>query len=151
MSSRTGQNILYTDVRDEVFAYTEEQVRSRHAEWSDEKIAATVKAVGVCALKFEMIFRDHNRPIVYEVARVCDFEGDTGPYIQYTHARCNSILAKLGKKPMQSARRLQPPRDRARVRARERTPQVPQQSSTKSPRTSTRANSLSTAWSSQKR
>jgi arginyl-tRNA synthetase len=99
ISSRTGQNILYTDVRDEVFAYTEKEVRSRHDDWSDEKIQGVVKAVAVCALKFEMVYRDHNRPIVYDVAKVCDFEGDTGPYVQYTHARCNSILAKLGKKP----------------------------------------------------
>ncbi|RME31883.1 arginine--tRNA ligase [Candidatus Woesearchaeota archaeon] len=99
MSSRTGKNILYTDVRDEVFAYTEEQIRARHADWPEEKIRETVHAVGVCALKFEMIVRDINKSIIFETKRVCDFEGDTGPYVQYTHARCNSILRKLGRAP----------------------------------------------------
>lgn len=97
MSSRTGQNILYTDLRNEVFAYTEQEIRKRHDDWSDEHIAAVVKAVGICALKFEMIHRDHNKTIIFDAAKVCDFEGDTGPYIQYTHARCNSILKKLGR------------------------------------------------------
>ncbi len=99
MSSRSGQNILYADLKEAVFAHTEREIRSRHAEWSDERIAAAVQAVGVCALKFEMILRDQNKPIVFDAAKVCDFEGDTGPYLQYTHARCNSILKKLGMKP----------------------------------------------------
>ncbi len=99
MSSRTGQNILYSDVRDEVFAFTEREIRKRHEDWSDAQVAEVVTAVGVCALKFEMIHRDHNKIIVFDAAKVCDFEGDTGPYIQYTHARCNSILKKLGKLP----------------------------------------------------
>ncbi len=95
MSSRTGQNILYQEIKDEVFSYAEQEVRKRHEEWDEKEIAAVTKAVGVCALKFEMVYRDHNKPIVFETERVCDFEGDTGPYLQYTHARCNSILAKL--------------------------------------------------------
>ena len=100
MSSRTGQNILYTDVKEDVFAYTETEIRKRHDNWDEMEIAAVVQAVGICALKFEMLYRDHNKPIVFDVAKVCDFEGDTGPYIQYTHARCNSILTKLGKRPV---------------------------------------------------
>ncbi len=99
MSSRTGQNVLYTDLRDEVFAHTEKEIRKRHDDWDDTQVQAVVKAVGVCALKFEMIHRDHNKNIIFDAAKVCDFEGDTGPYIQYTHARCNSILKKLGKPP----------------------------------------------------
>lgn len=98
MSSRTGQNILYTDLREEVFRVTEQEIHARHEEWDAEKIAATVRAVGVCALKFEMVFRDVNKPIIFDAEKVCDFEGDTGPYLQYTHARCNSILLKLDRK-----------------------------------------------------
>ncbi len=103
MSSRTGQNILYEDLRDEVFSYTEAEVRKRHEQWSDEQVARVVKAVAVCALKFEMLYRDHNKPIVFETSKVCSFEGDTGPYLQYTHARCNSILKRLKKNPEVSA------------------------------------------------
>ncbi len=103
MSSRTGQNILYADLRDEVFSHTEREIRKRHGEWSEERIGEVVRAVGVCALKFEMIHRDHNKNIVFDAAKVCDFEGDTGPYIQYTHARCNSILKKLDREPTAGA------------------------------------------------
>ncbi len=95
MSSRTGQNILYQEIKEEVFSYAEQEVRKRHEDWDKKEVAAVTKAVAVCALKFEMVYRDHNKPIVFETERVCDFEGDTGPYLQYTHARCNSILAKL--------------------------------------------------------
>lgn len=95
MSSRTGNNVLYSEMRDEVFSYAEKEIRTRHEEWSDEQVKRVTSAVALCALKFEMIYRDHNKPIVYDVAKVCDFEGDTGPYIQYTYARCNSLLKKL--------------------------------------------------------
>jgi arginyl-tRNA synthetase len=94
MSSRTGKNILYHDLRKQVFEHTEAEIRKRHDDWDDEKVAAVTQAVGVCALKFEMIYRDHNKNITFDAAKVCDFEGDTGPYIQYTNARCNSILKK---------------------------------------------------------
>lgn len=96
MSSRTGRNILYQDLREEVYARAQSEIEERHEEWSDKEVAKVAEQVTVCALKFEMIARDHNKPIIFDAARVCDFEGDTGPYIQYTHARCNSILKKWG-------------------------------------------------------
>lgn len=98
MSSRTGNNILYNDLRDEVFAVAREGVKIRHEDWNDEQVETAVCAIGICAMKFEMIFRDNNKPVVFDAKKVCDFEGDTGPYIQYTNARCNSILTKLDKK-----------------------------------------------------
>ncbi len=99
MSSRTGKNLLYQDVKSEVYAYAEQEVRKRHEDWAKPQISKVVKSVAACAMKFEMLARDRNKPIVFQVEKVCDFEGDTGPYVQYTLARANSILEKLERKP----------------------------------------------------
>ncbi len=99
MSSRTGENILYSDMREEIFRYTEEETRKRHEDWSKEKVAKTVKAIAIAALKFDMITHDPNKPIIFDTKKACDFEGETGPYVQYSHARCCSILKKYGKGP----------------------------------------------------
>jgi len=46
-----------------------------------------------------MLFQDPNRTITFDIDKALDFEGATGPYVQYGHARCCSILRKYGKKP----------------------------------------------------
>lgn len=94
MSSRSGNNVLYTDLRKQVINYAKEQISKRHEDWSEEKISKVAKQVAICSMKFEMIAKDNNKNIIFELEKVCNFEGDTGPYVQYTHARCNSILKK---------------------------------------------------------
>lgn len=98
MSSRSGNNVLYSDLKKQVVDYAKEQISSRRDDWDQNKIEEVAKQVAICAMKFEMIARDNNKNIIFELEKVCNFEGDTGPYVQYTHARCNSILRKANYK-----------------------------------------------------
>ncbi|MBI3032159.1 arginine--tRNA ligase [Candidatus Woesearchaeota archaeon] len=98
MSSRTGENILYEDMKQMVFDYTREETLKRHIDWEKDKIEKTVKAISIAAIKFDMLNRDNNKMIVFDVKTACDFEGETGPYLQYANARINSVLKKYGKK-----------------------------------------------------
>ena len=97
MSSRTGVNILYSEMKAEIFDYTSEETRKRHPDWSAAKLEKAVRGIAVAALKFDMLKIDHNKPIVFDTKQACDFEGETGPYVQYAHARICSIFRQAGK------------------------------------------------------
>ncbi|MFH1126891.1 MAG: arginine--tRNA ligase [archaeon] len=94
MSSRTGENILYSDMKKELLAYAKEEVNKRHPEWTGKDTEKSAKNIAIAALKFGMLNQNPNKPITFDPKEALNFEGDTGPYIQYTHARAHSILRK---------------------------------------------------------
>lgn len=51
-------------------------------------------AVGVAAIKYLVLKQSLGKNITYDLERALSFEGDSGPYLQYTHARINSVLEK---------------------------------------------------------
>lgn len=92
MSSRTGENILYADMKKELEDYATDEVRKRHGDWKEKEIIFSAKNISIAALKFGMLNQNPNKPIIFDSKEALKFEGDTGPYLQYTHARSNSIL-----------------------------------------------------------
>lgn len=88
MSSRLGGVPLATDIVDTVA----EEVRERSAErgLSHEMI----DAVAVAAIKFSILKSKPGQNINFDPETSLSFEGDSGPYLQYTHARINSVLEK---------------------------------------------------------
>lgn len=94
MSSRTGQNILYRDVRQQVGEHARKEIRERHPEWDERRVEETVGLVTVAALKWDMLAIGPTKTIVFDPKRATEFEGETGPYVQYTHARACSILRR---------------------------------------------------------
>lgn len=94
MSSRTGENILYSELKEEMVKKIKEEVEKRHKTWKAERKNKAIKNVFSAAMKFEMLVQAPNRSLVFDIKKALDFEGATGPYIQYAHARCNSILKK---------------------------------------------------------
>lgn len=100
MSSRTGQNILYEDMVDDMMKHAVKETKKRHKDWNQKKIDKVAKALTVSALKFDMLVQDNNKKIIFDPIKALSFEGDTGPYLQYTYARCNSILKKAGKRKL---------------------------------------------------
>jgi len=53
--------------------------------------------ISIAALKFGMLKMDNNKEIVFDENEWLDFEGETGPYVQYTYCRLNSVVKKAGK------------------------------------------------------
>jgi arginyl-tRNA synthetase len=79
----------------------EEKVTSEYLEryrnnWSDEEIKETAKNVTIGALKYGMLRVDNNTQIHFSLTEWLRLDGETGPYLQYVHARCASILQKIG-------------------------------------------------------
>jgi arginyl-tRNA synthetase len=94
MSSRAGKVILYSFLKNELLEKLTNEVETRHKEWSAKKKKEAVKTIFSAAIKFDMLYQDPNKIIVFDIDRALNFEGETGPYVQYTHARICSILKK---------------------------------------------------------
>lgn len=96
MSSRKGTVIYADDLMDEVheLAYTE--VKARHESEPEAWLHESAERIMVGALKYAILKVDPLQNITYDPAASLDFQGHTGPYLQYTHARLKSILRKGG-------------------------------------------------------
>jgi arginyl-tRNA synthetase len=99
MSSRRGRYITLDEVMDGAAerAYAEVSKRSPHL--SDEEKQQISVFVGKGAVKYALIVVDPTKPVVFTWDRVLDFEKNSAPYIQYSHARACSILRKASREP----------------------------------------------------
>ncbi len=98
MSSREGTVILFDDLYVEVHAHAVAQVKLRHEDWNEKKQNEVAKKLTLAALKFPMVSQEPQKRIIFDVRKSLDFEGETGPYLQYSYARLCSVLRKHGKK-----------------------------------------------------
>lgn len=92
MSSRAGNVILYTELRDKLLVEAEKMMEWRNI--SDDKKSQIAKSVAFAAMKFDMLLPDAGKKILFDSQAALSFEWETGPYLQYTHARCCSLLKK---------------------------------------------------------
>ncbi|MCU0642307.1 MAG: arginine--tRNA ligase [archaeon] len=98
MSSRTGDNVLYSDFKNELVDYAKEEIRKRH-KISEREIERRALAIAIASLKYSMLKQDADKVIVFDKQEALSFEGNTGPYLLYTYARARSILEKAKYSP----------------------------------------------------
>jgi arginyl-tRNA synthetase len=99
MSSRKGNFIRWSDVRDTMMENLLKSIRERHADWKEKQVQKTAKALLFTAIKFGMLKQDPDKIITFSLEDATATEGFTGPYVMYTIARISSILKKAGVKP----------------------------------------------------
>ena len=99
MSGRKGLYINADSVYDSLKEKTVEETKKRHPEMNLSEINLIAHSVSVGTLRYEMIKQDLDKIITFDLTKSLSLEGDTAPYIQYTHARASRILEKSGKKP----------------------------------------------------
>jgi len=95
MSSRAGNVILYEDLRDKIFEHLEKETRSRHEDWSEEKVRETSYILTMAVLKFTMQKHEANKVVTFDFEEAVSFDGFSAPYILYTVARINSLKRKF--------------------------------------------------------
>lgn len=94
MSTRKGNVVLLKDVLDKSVAKALEIITAKNPDLDNrEKVA---EQVGVGAVLFSALENSKIKDITFTFDRVLNFDGETAPYLQYTCARCNSIVAKAG-------------------------------------------------------
>jgi len=98
MSSRRGRYITLDKTIDEAVKRAYKEVSNRSPNISEEDKKKISNFVGIGALKYALIEVDPSKPVVFTWDRVLNFEKNSAPYIQYSHARANSILRKADKK-----------------------------------------------------
>ena len=99
MSSRRGHYIKFDDVLDEAVKRAFEEVTKRSPHLTEEEKQKIANFVGLGAVRYALVDVDPGKPVVFTWDRVLNFETNSAPYVQYTHARASSILRKAAKKP----------------------------------------------------
>ena len=74
---------------------TIEETKKRHPEMDDSEIEKISHSVSVATLRYEMIKQDLDKIIAFDLTKSLSLEGDTAPYIQYTHARASRNFRKI--------------------------------------------------------
>jgi arginyl-tRNA synthetase len=99
MSSRRGHYIILDDVMDEAIKRAYEEVSKRSPQLSEKEKQNIAEFVGIGAVRYALVEVDSSKPVVFTWDRVLNFEKNSAPYIQYTHARACSILRKAARAP----------------------------------------------------
>jgi arginyl-tRNA synthetase len=92
MSTRRGEVVKIEDLLDEAAAKTLEIINEKNPDLPNKEYVA--EQVGIGALKFNKLYNSRIKDTVFDWDRMLNFEGETGPYVQYTHARACSVLKK---------------------------------------------------------
>lgn len=92
MSTRKGRAIFLEDVLNKSVELAREIIEEKNPDLKDKDTVA--EQVGVGAIIFNDLINDRVRDVDFDWDRILDFEGDSGPYIQYSAVRCKSVLRK---------------------------------------------------------
>ena len=92
MSTRKGRVVFLEDVLKQAVEKTKEIVLSKNP--NAKNVEQIAKQVGVGAVVFQELSNSRIKDYTFSWERTLSFEGETGPYVQYTHARCCAVLRK---------------------------------------------------------
>lgn len=94
MSTRKGKVVLLDDLLSEAVSKTLEIINEKNPELENKEEVA--KKIGIGAVIFTYLKNSREKDIIFDWKEILSFEGETGPYVQYSYARGNSILERAG-------------------------------------------------------
>jgi len=92
MSSRKGDVVLLDDLLKEAVVTAEKIIHDKNPNLADRESVA--RKVGIGAIIFTYLKNSREKDIIFDWDEILSFDGETGPYVQYTYARAKSILRK---------------------------------------------------------
>ncbi len=94
--SRSGETVKLASLLDEAIERADAALKERNTDL--DEMARTQLAVEIAraAIKYADLSTDRHHDYIFDLDRMIAFEGDTGPYLQYAHARLRSIFRRLG-------------------------------------------------------
>ena len=96
MSTRAGKFISADDLISEIRKRAFDEVTVRRPELDEETRRSIARSVGLAAIRYDIVKVSPEKSTVFDWKEALDFERQSGPYIQYAHARACSILDKAG-------------------------------------------------------
>lgn len=100
MSTRLGNVVKIEDLLNETIEKAKEIVTEKNPELENKEEVA--KKVGIAAIAFNTLSTTNNKDQIFDWNTALNFQGETGPYIQYTYVRTKSVLEKVEKLPKAS-------------------------------------------------
>ncbi len=104
MSTRHGRVVFLEDVLNRAVEQTKEIIMEKNV--NTDNVDETAKQVGIGAVIFQELSNNRIKDYVFSWNKVLNFDGETGPYVQYTHARAASIIKKAGEQVVSNAEAL---------------------------------------------
>lgn len=92
LSTRKGHVVLMEDILNQAVEKTKNIIEDKNPDLKDKDQVA--EQVGIGAVIFNDLYNSRIKNVVFDLERMLNFDGETGPYVQYTHARACSILRK---------------------------------------------------------
>jgi len=96
MRSRSGDSVKLVDLLDEAIERADAAVREKNPELPALQRAKVAEMVGIGALKYFDLSTDRIKDYQFDWDRMLAFDGSTGPYLQYAHARICSVFRRAG-------------------------------------------------------
>lgn len=96
MSTRKGVVVYLDDLIDEAVARAYEEIKSRRSDMSEDRMREIARTVGVGAVRYNIVRVQPEKQFVFKWEEALNFDGNSGPYLQYVHARACSMLRKAG-------------------------------------------------------
>lgn len=96
MSTRHGRVVFLEDVLNGAIEKTREIIEEKNP--NIENLEEITSQVGIGAVVFNELSNNRIKDYTFKWDQILNFDGETGPYVQYTHARCASLLRKAGEK-----------------------------------------------------
>src|SRR3989338_8615588 len=94
MSTRKGTVVLLEDFMKEALDKSKKEIKQRHGEVKEED----AKKIAYGAIKYAILKVSNEKNVTFDWHQALNFEGDSGPYLQYAYARISSIFEKHGDK-----------------------------------------------------
>ncbi len=94
MSTRKGKVVFLLDVLTKSIEKTKEIIQEKNV--PEEMLDQTARDVGIGAVMFQELSNNRIKDYTFSWDKVLNFDGETGPYVQYTHARAASVLRRAG-------------------------------------------------------
>lgn len=101
MSTRHGRVVFLEDVLNRAVDQTKEIIKEKGV--ATDNIDETAAMVGIGAVMFQELSNNRIKDYTFSWDKVLNFEGETGPYVQYTHARAASVLRRAGEEVIAKA------------------------------------------------
>lgn len=96
MSTRRGVVVYLDDLIDEAVDRAYEEIRKRRSDIPEDKMKDIARSVGIGAVRYNIIRVHPDKQFVFKWDEALNFDGNSGPYLQYVHARACSMLKKAG-------------------------------------------------------
>lgn len=95
MSSRKGHSILLEDILSQAFEKVYNKIKLKNPDWSAKKITNITESISTGAVIFNDLSNDRSSDVEFCWDKILNFEGDSGPYVQYVFVRGNSLIKKF--------------------------------------------------------